>query len=216
MTIALIIFSVTCNYDILSETLPAGREIVGFFGLFALDFGLLCWLFWTTRASAPGIQRIIGVLMVIVDLVGVAAGIIGDMMLNFDPTTRESIGLVAVQVIEFVIIANIAGAIAAEITSPEQAMRDAKRAVTHELDRKKAEHLINNASEIAADVAITEAKHWADQAIASFSGNGSSKGNGPARVYQKDAPTSEVGDEFAQARTTIERLGGKVISPRAH
>jgi hypothetical protein len=223
MTIALVIFSITCNYNILSQTLPEGQQIMGFFGLFALDFGLLCWLFWTTRASAPGKQRVLGFIMVIVDLVGVAAGILGDMMLNFDPKTRDTIGLVAVWVIGFVIVVNIAGAIATEITDPDQEGRDAERAFSHELTHQKARALMAQAPERAADIADAEAALKAGQMMAAFrrptSGNTrkqideiiaalqgkkptpNKNGNGTA-TYQKDAPVPDstvISDELVQA-----------------
>ncbi len=228
MTIALVIFSITCNYDILSQTLPQGQQIMGVFGLFALDFGLLCWLFWTTRASAPGKQRTLGALMVIVDLVGVAAGILGDMMLNFDPTTRETIGLVAVWVIGFVIVVNIAGAVATEITDPEQEGRDSERAYHYELTHQKAKALTALAPTSAANIAAAEAAHKAEQMMASFrnatqadpqiiqwlkqfSGNGHSK----TATYQKDAPAPTLeSDALAQAIAIVEAAGGKVTRPR--
>jgi len=229
MTIALVIFSVTCNYDILSQTLPKGQQIMGFFGLFALDFGLLCWLLWTTRASAPGKQRATGYIMVIVDLVGVAAGILGDMMLNFDPTTRETIGLVAVWVIGFVIVANIAGFIAAEITNPDQEGRDSERAYYHELTHQKAKALAALAPTSAANIAAVEAAHKAEEMIAAFQhATLGANGNGKNKTYQKDVPEidaelvqavadmrqREKDEALAQAVALIEQSGGKVTRPR--
>jgi hypothetical protein len=235
MTIALVIFSITCNYNILSQTLPQGQQIMGIFGLFALDFGLLSWLFWTTRASAPGKQRTLGFIMVIVDLVGVAAGILGDMMLNFDPTTKETIGLVAVWVIGFVIVVNIAGAVATEITDPDQEGRDAERAFNHELTHQKARALMAQAPERAADIADVEATLKAGQMMAAFrrpTSGGTRKqideiiaalqgkkptpnGNGKTVAYQKDAlaPTLE-NKALAEAIELIEASGGKVTRPR--
>lgn len=206
--------------------MPEGQQIAGFFALAALDGGLLAWLFWTTRASAPGAQRTIGTLMIVTDLVGIAAAVLGDTLMNFDPTTRETIGITAVWVVGFIIVANIAGAIAKEITDPDQATRDAERAVTYELKRQKAEHLTANAPEIAARVAGAEADHWANQMVAAFqSRNGNGGGSGKASVYQKDAPAPMpelaplngglgLPEDFARAQAVIEQAGGKVTRPR--
>jgi hypothetical protein len=178
---------------LISKTMPDGWQVAGFFALAALDGGLLAWLFWTTRSSAPGAQRAIGQLMIVVCLAGIAAAVLGDTMMNFDPSTKETIGATAVWVTGFIIIANIAGAIAAEMTDPDQAMRDADRAVTHELKRQKAEQLITNAPSIASAVASREAEHHAQQMLARFSHGQapSSNGNHPIQVFGKTAPEPE-------------------------
>lgn len=190
ITVALIIYTGSRSYDLISKTLPADQQITGFFALAALDGGLLAWLFWTTGAAAPGTQQAIGTLMIIVCIVGIAAAVLGDTMMNFDPSTKEGIGTIAVWVTGFIIVANIMGFTAATLADPKQAMRNAERAVTHELQRQKAEHLINNAPEIASHVAAIEAKHHADQMVAAFQQTGMSKnGNGNGQTtYQKDAP----------------------------
>lgn len=217
VTMSLIIYTATRSYDLISQTMPQGQQIAGFFALAALDGGLLAWLFWTTRSSAPGAQRTIGTLMIIVDIAGIAAAVLGDTLMNFDPSTREGIGTLAVWIVGFIIVANIAGTIAAEITNPDQQMRDAARAVTHELNRQKAEHLTTNAPEIAAQVASAEAQHWANQMVAAFQhkqDRPGANGQTPTTAYQKDTPNVPE-SEFEHARAIIEAAGGKVTRPRS-
>ena len=227
VTVSLIIYTGTRSFDLISQTMPEGQQIAGFFALAALDGGLLAWLFWTTRSSAPGSQRTIGTLMIIVDLAGIAAAVLGDTLMNFDPSTRETIGITAVWVVGFIIVANIAGTIAAEITNPEQAMRDASRAVTHELGRQKAEHLITNAPEIAARVSAAEAEHWANQMVAAFQQKGGSRnGQGQGTMaYQQQSPelgaalaemeANQQAEDLARAIELIEARGGKVTRPKS-
>ena len=215
---SLIIYTATRSYDLISQTMPEGQQIAGFFALAALDGGLLAWLFWTTRSSAPGAQRTIGTLMIVMDIAGIAAAVLGDTMMNFDPSTKEGIGTIAVWIVGFIIVFNIAGTIAAEVTNPEQQMRDASRAVTYELQRQKAEQLTTNAPEIAARVAGIEAEHWANQQVAAFQQafHRNGNGNGKAMTYQKSdpAPGPELQDDFDRAQAVIEAAGGKVTRPR--
>lgn len=219
VTMSLIIYTATRSYDLISQTMPEGQQIAGFFALAALDGGLLAWLFWTTRSSAPGAQRTIGTLMIVVDIAGIAAAVLGDTLMNFEPSTKAGIGTMAVWIVGFIIVANIAGTIAAEVTNPDQQMRDAARAVTHELNRQKAEHLTTNAPEIAARVASVEAQHWANQMVAAFQHTRpGANGKTPMTTYQKDAsnaPENVPESEFERAQAIIEAAGGKVTRPRS-
>lgn len=219
MTAALIIYTATRSYDLIASTMPEGQQIAGFFALAALDGGLLAWLFWTTRSAAPGAQRTIGNLMVVVCLTGIAAAVLGDTLVNYDPSTKGSIGLTAVWVTGFIIVANIAGTISAELVNPEQQMRDADRAIISEIRRQKAEHLISNAPTIARGVAEAEAIHHAEQMVAGFRSAFAGNGNGAKKTFSADAPAvlareAPSEEAIAQAQAVIEAAGGKVVRPK--
>src|SRR5512136_614188 len=77
---SLLLFTGFRSVHLVSSTLPADAQILGFAALAALDLGLLAWLFYATR-GARGPQRTIAVLMICVDLAGVAAAVIGDTFL---------------------------------------------------------------------------------------------------------------------------------------
>jgi len=168
ITGALIIFTATRSVHLIQSTMPAEYSIMAYAALAGLDGGVLAWLFWTTRTAHSGVQRTIGTLMIIVDLAGIAAAVLGDTMLVSDLGNKELVGTVAIWIVPVVIVANVAACVVAHVADPAQELRDADRAVWDELSRQKAQYLVNNAATIAATVAGEEADHHAEEMIAAF------------------------------------------------
>jgi hypothetical protein len=68
----LLVYSATRSLDFIRLTLPADRAILAYFGLAALDRGLVAWLLSYLYGSR-GWQRVIAFVMILVDLVGAVA-----------------------------------------------------------------------------------------------------------------------------------------------
>lgn len=175
ITGALIIFTATRSVHLIQSTMPADYSIMAYAALAGLDGGVLAWLFWTTRTAHSGVQRTIGTLMIIVDLAGIAAAVLGDTML-VSGANADLVGTVAIWIVPVVIVANVASCVVAHVADPAQELRDADRAVMDELQRQKAQYLVNNAATIAASIADKEGQHHAAEMVAAFaSKNGNNK-----------------------------------------
>lgn len=188
ITLGLLAYTAFRSVDLVQSTLPNNIRITAYAALAGLDGGVLAWLFWTTRAARGGIQRTIGTLMVVVDLAGVAAAVLGDTMLTANAGDAGTITLISVWLIPIVIVANIAATIIAHLFDPDQALRDAQRSVSDALELHKAEWLKANAASIAAGVAPEAAEHMARQMVSSFQAN-SRNGNGKATAFQAAFPS---------------------------
>ena len=164
--------------------------MLAYAALAGLDGGVLAWLFWTTRSAQGGIQRTIGTLMIVVDLVGIAGAVLGDTMLVADAGNQEIVGMVAIWIVPLIIVANITATVIAHIFDPAQAIRDAERSVQDELQRQKAEFMRANAATIAAQVAEEAGIHAAGQMVAgfraTFGNNGNGNGRGAPQVFSSD------------------------------
>ena len=63
-------------------TLPADKQVLAYFGLAALDGGLLAWLLAYLHGSHGGWQRGIAIMMVLVDFIGAVAMFTLDTIYN--------------------------------------------------------------------------------------------------------------------------------------
>ncbi len=170
ITIALLIFTAARSVDLIQSTLPDQSKVLAYAALAGLDGGVLAWLFWTTRNARGGIQRTIGSLMIVVDLAGISAAVIGDTIRIADPGDKTLVATVAIYVVPVIIVANIIATVTAHLFDPDQALRDAQRAIHDELEWQKARHLRDNAATIAQEVAQRAAIHEAEQMVARFEG----------------------------------------------
>jgi hypothetical protein len=183
ITIALMGFTAFRSVDLIQSTLPDDAQMLAYAALAGLDGGVLAWLFWTTRSAHGGTQRTIGSLMIIVDLAGISAAVLGDTMRIADVGSKEIVGTIAVYVVPVIIVCNVVATVVAHLVDPAQELRDANRTLQDEMERQKAEWVRSNAPKLAAEVAAEQARHHADQEIAKFRGAGSST---PAVAFAKD------------------------------
>ena len=82
LTLPLLAYSMFRNLDLIVSTMgnDAGAIVAGVGALFALDLGVLFWLF--AFNSARGNQRMIAGLMIVLDLLGACAGLLADTLLH--------------------------------------------------------------------------------------------------------------------------------------
>ena len=190
VTIVLMIFSASRSVHLIQTTLPRDGQVMAYAALAALDGGVLGWFFFVTRAAAPGNQRTVGYLLLIVDLLGVVSALLADTWLVAGEDAAM-VGMVALWVLPLIIGANIIGAYVAHLLDPAQALRDAQRAVTHELEAQKAMHLRENAPSIAAGVAQAAAIHEAAQMTARFQA-ANTNGNHKVDLEAEGVPAPKV------------------------
>ena len=168
IAIALLAFTGFRSVHLVSSTLPADAQVLGFAALAALDLGVLGWLIFATR-GARGSQRTIATLMICVDLVGITAATLGDtMLIGGGDAARSMVSTIALWIVPIVVVANVAATIATHLLDPDQALRDAKRALSDELDWQLATSLRENAGTTAAGAIPEAVKHQQREMVARF------------------------------------------------
>lgn len=184
--VALLVYSATRSVDFISKTLPPDRQILAWFGLAALDGGLVCWLL-AYRYGARGWQRPISLGMIIVDLVGCIAFFTLDTILNTGAAgltaqlTPDQI-MTAVLVLSLVIALNIAATVACHILEPDALRASAEEEAIDKLDDEELTQIKQRAPRLAAEVAPIRANAWIENTRARYLGK-------TERVYAEDTTT---------------------------
>ncbi|MDR3572881.1 MAG: hypothetical protein P4L50_03385 [Anaerolineaceae bacterium] len=124
LSLALLVYSATRSYDFIAATLPADKQILAFFGLAALDFGLLAWLANFLYGAEGGWQRAISMIMIVVDFLGCVTMFTLDTLYNtgragmttqLDPASIQ----MAVLGLSLVIAINIGATVCHLLADPE-------------------------------------------------------------------------------------------------
>lgn len=163
--IALLVYSATRSLDFISLTLPPDRQILAWFGLAALDGGLIAWLLAYLYGSHGGWQRAIALLMVFVDLAGAVAMFTLDTLYQTGKSgmtialTPEEIQT-AVLALSGVIALNIVATVAHHMTEPEQMKRQAEEDAFAKVEDATLKQIKDNADALAAEVAPILAADW--------------------------------------------------------
>lgn len=163
----LLVYSATRSLDFISLTLPEDRKVLAYFGLAALDGGLVAWILSYLYGS-KGWQRAISFLMVLVDLVGAIAMFTLDTLYNtgkvgmteaLTPSEMQT----AVLGLSGVIALNIAAAVAHHLTDPEKLREQAEEDAFSKVEDATLKQISKNADSLAAQLAPTLAQDWMNQ-----------------------------------------------------
>ncbi len=214
---ALLVYSATRSLDFISLTLPADRQILAYFGLAALDGGLIAWLLSFLYGARGGWQRGISILMVIIDTVGAIAMFTLDTLYNTGQsgmTAVMSVDMItnSVLALSLIIALNIVATIAHHITDPEKLREMAEEEAFAATEDATIKQIAKNAQALAAEIAPIMAEDWKVQTRAkymSYVGTGKlpdlvvdpQKGfvkkekDVPLVELDQDGPLSEVGDK---------------------
>lgn len=170
---ALMVYSASRTVHLLSETLPPGQEVLGVIALAAFDVGLVAWLIVFLKAAEGGLQRGIALLLVLVDLVGVVLGFLGDTLLTAGET-----GLLAtmadgdkqtiVMLTASVIAANIAGTVFYHLASPENLRHMQEEAARDKIQHQSLQAISQQANLLAEQLAPVIAADWVRSMQAEF------------------------------------------------
>jgi hypothetical protein len=170
---ALLVYSATRSLDFIGLTLPADRQILAYFGLAALDGGLVAWLLSYLNGSRGAWQRAISILMVIVDTLGAIAMFTLDTLYNTGKNgmtaamTTEAITN-AVLGLSGIIALNIIATIAHHITDPDKLREQAEEEAFAKVEDATLKQISKNADSLAAQLAPVMAADWQAQTQAKY------------------------------------------------
>lgn len=172
---ALLVYSATRSLDFIMLTLPADKQILAWFGLAALDGGLVAWILAYLYGSR-GWQRAISLLMVLVDLVGAVAMFTLDTLYQtgqngMTATLTPDEIQTAVLALSGVIALNIAATVAHHLTDPDQLKAQAQEEAFDKVESATLKQISENADQLAAQVAPMLAQDWAENAKARYLAN---------------------------------------------
>lgn len=184
--IALLIYSATRSLDFISLTLPEDRQVLAWFGLAALDGGLIAWLLAYLYGSSGAWQRGISILMVLVDFIGAVAMFTLDTLYNTGKsgmTVAMSEGEVqtAVLALSIVIALNIAATVAHHLTDPDALKAQADEEARAEIEDLALSLVRQNSKVLATQVAPQIAADWMRETEAQYK-------NVLAKGRKKDEP----------------------------
>ena len=169
----LLVYSATRSLDFIELTLPADRKILAYFGLAALDGGLIAWLLSYLYGSRGGWQRAISILMVCVDAVGAIAMFTLDTLYNTGKAgltkamTPEELTN-AVLALSGIIALNIIATVAHHLTDPDKMREQAEEEAFSKVEEAALKQISKNADALAAKLAPTMAADWMNQTEARY------------------------------------------------
>lgn len=198
LTLPLLAFSAYRNLDLILTTMggDAGSVVAGIGALFALDLGVLLWL--AAFNSGRGNQRAVAGVMVVIDLIGAASGLLADTLLRGGgQDALEFVRLVATWAIPIVIGLNFAAGVMYFMFDPDRAIADAEREVSEALEFHLAEALKANSKQAAAGAVEPVLQNRLAELVAAFGARssqsqGKPSSNGHSESVALNADGAEV------------------------
>lgn len=214
----LLVYSATRSLDFIMMTLPADRQILAYFGLAALDGGLICWLLAYMYGSSGGWQRAISMLMILIDLLGAVAMFTLDTLYNTGKTgltaamTPDQLQT-AVLALSGVIAMNIASTVAHHLTDPEKLREQAEEEAFSQVEDATLKQISANAQQLAADLAPTLAADWMINTRARYTAYLGS-GRIPSQAQIIDAKSQDVATPSQPAKKAKRYTLGRQLFKR--
>lgn len=165
LALLLLVYSASRSLDFIMLTLPEDKKIMAWFGLAALDGGLICWVLAYMHGSKGGWQRAISLLMVGVDLIGSVTMFTLDTLYNtgangitasLSPEQMQN----AVLALSSIIGLNIAATVFHHLTDPAKMREQAEEEAFSKVEDATLKQISDNADQLAADLAPTLAADW--------------------------------------------------------
>ncbi len=168
----LLVYSAARSLDFISLTLPADKQILAFFGLAALDGGLIFWLI-SFMYGSHGWQRPISLLMVILDFFGAVAMFTLDTLLatgQSGMTAQLGQGEIqtAVLSLSIIIAANVGATVLHHILDPENLRRMAEEEAKDRIESLALKEINASAASLAHQLAPQIGRAWRDQTEANY------------------------------------------------
>ncbi len=188
----LLVYSATRSLDFIMLTLPADRQILAYFGLSALDGGLIAWILAYLYGSRGGWQRAISILMILVDLVGAVAMFTLDTLYNTGKAgMTAALGAdelqTAVLALSGVIVLHIAATVAHHLPDVDQLKAQAEEEAFSKVEDATLKQISQNADQLAAQVAPMLAADWVQNTRSRYLAN-----LGTGRIPTIDATAHDV------------------------
>jgi len=171
--LALLVYSSIRSVSFIQLTLSSDKQMLAFFGLAALDGGIIVWLCAFLYGSHGGAQRGLSIIMVIVDFLGAVAMFTADTAFNtgksgltvaFDQ--NEMMGFILV--LSAIIALNIGAGIAHHIADPDNMRRMADEEAFGKIEELARKKVSEESDFLAAELAPTIAASWSAQTRAKY------------------------------------------------
>jgi hypothetical protein len=171
----LLAYSASRSLNFIELTLPADQKGLAYFGLAALDGGLIGWTLSYLKGS-KGWQRAIALIMAMVDLIGVIGMFTMDTLYNsgeagltkaMDAQQMTN----AVLAMSVIIGLNIAATIFHHMVDPESLREQAEEEAFDRVESATLKQIARNAEQLAAQLAPTLAADWMRQTQARYMAN---------------------------------------------
>jgi hypothetical protein len=165
LALLLLVYSAARSLDFIMLTLPEDKKIMAWFGLAALDGGLVCWVLAYMHGSKGGWQRAISLLMVGVDLLGSVTMFTLDTLYSsgqsgitatLTPDQMQN----AVLALSGIIALNIAATVAHHLTDPDKMREQAEEEAFGKVEDATLKQISENANQLAADLAPVLSADW--------------------------------------------------------
>jgi hypothetical protein len=190
----LMVYSMARTFHLLSSTLPPGQEILAVIALLGFDLGLVAWLITFLKGAEGGMQRAIAALMVVINLIAVIIGFMGDTLLTagnngliaaLDAASRQTIVIATASMIA----ANIAAVVFFHMASPENLRHMAEESAKDKITAQSLKAIEQQASLLANDLAPLIAADWVANMTADFTAALTSGRRAPAILDQPSSVT---------------------------
>lgn len=182
----LLVYSASRSLNFISMTLPPERQVLAFFGLAALDVGLVVWLIAFLYGS-HGWQRPLAAFMVAIDMIGAIAMFSADTWYEagrsglIKTMTPDEISGVVI-VLCGIIAANIIGAVVHVVVDPEQLKSMAEEEAFDKIEDATIKKISEQADALAAELAPKIAIDWSTRTRARYSSKLSTRQYQPAQI----------------------------------
>lgn len=162
LALALLVYSAMRSLDFISLTLPPDNQVLAYFGLAALDGGLVIWLLNFLYGAKGGYQRGISLLMIIVDFAGAVIMFTMDTLYNTGQAGMTAVMTTgemqtAVLALSIIIALNIGATVAHHILDPDNRQRmaeeDARDRIEDEALKKISDSVPALAAALSEDLA---------------------------------------------------------------
>jgi hypothetical protein len=186
----LVIYTAIRSVDLVWNTMPEAIRPFALAVVCGIDLAFLAWDNYAAHKAKSAAQHTVGVVMIVVDLLGIGAALIADTATVVDPTgSKQLIVMVAMFGIPVVVLANIAALSAVGQLDPDR--KATEEADRHEremkLDRARHERELARESQnsdlgldkLANYQRLRELQDHYRRAQAAIGGNGSGKGHAP-------------------------------------
>lgn len=169
----LLVYSASRSLNFIAMTLPPERQVLAWFGLAALDIGLVVWLTAFLYGS-HGWQRPLSAVMVAIDLIGAVSIFSADTWFEagraglIQAMTQDQVQGIVI-VLCGIIAANIIGAVAHAILNPEQMRSMAEEDAFDRIESETLKKITEQAEQLAAELAPKIANDWSTRTRAKYS-----------------------------------------------
>ena len=149
----LVVYTAIRSIDLVMGTMPDAIKMFALAVVCGLDLAFLAWDDYAAHKAKSAAQHTIGVVMIIVNLLGIGAALVADTATIVDPVgSKDLIVTVALFGIPAMILANIAALSAIEQTDPDRKLAEEAARHEREMQLERARH----EREMAANAQRTE------------------------------------------------------------